>query len=1091
LTVKERVKQQLRDPFLFRDVALSKTHIAFAYGGNIWVAERSGENLRRLTTAGREALPAFSPDGGRIAFAAEYDGFRGVYTVPTQGGEPQRITHHPADLGGTSPLKTREMLGWTPDGARIVFSSRRAAFAGSPCAFQQLLTVPSDGGCVTSLPLERASQGSFSPDGARIAYVPNVQTQREWKRYRGGQTTPIWIAKLADSQIEARIPRHNSNDFNPMWIAEEIYFLSDRDGPVTLFSYALSSQRVKRTIDNDGFDIKCAAASSDAILYEQFGSLHLLDLSSGTSRTLDILPTADFPEPRPRFHTVADRCGAACKPKLSPTGARAVFGVSGTIFTVPAEQGDIRTFAQDQCAVARDPAWSPDGRSIAYFSDESGEYALHIRDVQRPDEPVRKIDLGPQPTYYYSPRWSPDSSKIGYVDKQLNYWYVDLKEGVPVLVDTDRFANFDPVRDLQFAWSPDGRWMAYIKQLESYLHAIFIYSLEEERSYQLTDGMSDVRHVAFDRKGQYLYFTASTDTGLSTGWDMATFLRPVTRAVYAMLLSKATASPTAPQKDEELTSVASQNMRQVVHIDFDDLHRRIVPLPVPARAYVGLVTGREGSIFLLEGQVVEEPRGGSPVLQVHLFDLESRKMQRLLESVLYFDLSFDGEEMLYGKYDDARKVQWFIASVEQTGADPSGSTCRNPLKLDCMQVFVDPRAHWRHMFDEAWRDQRDFFYDPGLHGVELEQIKHRYRPFLHHIVSRDDLDYLFNEMLANLTVGHQDAWGPDFYKSKRFGVGLLGADYAAVNGRYRFTRIYGADPWNPNGRAPLAEPGMNVMAGEYLLAVDGCDIDVSVDVYSHFENTAGKQLRLKVGASPDGEGARELLVVPVEDEYELRHFAWVEENRRTVNELTDGRVAYIYVPDCAYAGYKAFNRYFFAQIGKEAAIIDGRYNAGGSAPGYLIDCLSRPLLNHWHTREGRDTTSPMLGIFGPKVMIINEMACSCGEALPWMFRRIGLGPLVGKRTWGGLVGHHLLPPEFADGGGVCAPNLAFYSPDGEWDVENRGVSPDFEIEDDPSAARSGHDLQLEKAVEVVMGLLNNNPRPTATRPAFPRYWDTE
>jgi tricorn protease len=346
-------------------------------------------------------------------------------------------------------------------------------------------------------------------------------------------------------------------------------------------------------------------------------------------------------------------------------------------------------------------------------------------------------------------------------------------------------------------------------------------------------------------------------------------------------------------------------------------------------------------------------------------------------------------------------------------------------------------------------------------------------------------------MLANLTVGHQDAWGPDFHKSRRFGVGFLGADYAAANGKYCFTRIYETDPWNPSIRAPLGEPGTTVATGEYLLAIDGRDVDASVDVYSYFENTAGKQVRLKVGPSPGGDGARELQVVPVEDEYQLRHYAWVERNRSTVDKLSGGRVAYIYVPDCVYAGYKAFNRYFFAQIGKEAAIIDDRYNSGGNAPGYIIDCLSRPLLNYWHTREGRDTTSPTLSIFGPKVMLINEMACSCGEALPWMFRRAGLGPLVGKRTWGGLVGHYLLPTEFADGGGVCAPNLAFYSPDGEWDVENRGVSPDFEVEDDPRSIRNGRDPQLEKAVEVVMDLLNQNPRPSATRPAYPRYQGTK
>jgi len=1089
------VLAQAQKPLLLRDPTVSQTKTAFGFAGSIWIADRDGGNVRRLTNGGHEGKPIFSPDGTQIAFTGDYDGSRGVYVVPADGGEPRRLTYHPADFGA---------VGWTTDGKRVVFTSARTAFADGVV---QLFTVPVEGGFATQLPLARASEASFSPDGTRVAYVPLVQWQQAWKRYRGGQTKPIWIANLSDSSISATIPRDNSNDFNPMWVGDTIYFLSDRNGPVRLFAYDVKSQEVKQLVKNDGLDIKSASASSDAIVYEQFGSLHVVDLKSGSERELNIRIAGDLEEIRPHFQKIeAKRIRSA---DISPTGARAVFGVRGEVLTVPAEKGDIRNLTNTTDVVERDPAWSPDGKSIAYLSDESGEYALHVRDQSGLGE-VRKFDLGKPPTFYYAPNWSPDSKKIAYTDKRLNYWYIDLEKKSPVKVDTDMYT--DPGHSLQMVWSPDSKWIAYTKQLRSHQHAVFVYSLEQGKSYQLTDGMSDTLYVAFDKEGKYIYFTASTDAALNTGWlDMTSLQRPVTRSVYVMVLKKTDPSPLAPESDEEKgkdgqktdkdkkanadrekgkdeKEKAKEDKPVAVEIDMENISQRILALPTPAKNYYGLAAGKAGVIFLAEGPPVDpidfDPFG--PPMKIHKFEFKTRKTEEILDRVTAFNVSFDGEKMLY-----ARQSQWFIGPAAKPPEGPPQPGQGGPLKLDAMEIYVDPSAEWKHMYYQVWRDERDFLYDPGLHGLELESTRKRYEPFLENIATRDDLNYLFIEMLGDLTVGHMFVGGGDVPEPKRVKTGLLGADFSVENGRYRFAKIYNGENWNPRLHAPLTQPGVNVKVGEYLLAVNGRDVRPPTDVFSFFQGTAGKQVVLKVGPNPDGSGSRDVTVVPVENETGLRNYAWIEDNRRKVDELTGGRVAYVYLPDTYAGGYTNFNRYYFAQVGKEAAIIDERYNGGGDIADYIIDYLRRPLLSYWHMREGKDITTPLEAIFGPKVMITNEMAGSGGDALPWMFRKTGIGPLVGKRTWGGLVGHYTNPGDLLDGGFTGTPNLAFYNPSGAWDVENHGVAPDIEAEYDPKAVRAGHDPQLEKAVDVVMELLKKNPPPAEPQhPAFPNYHKT-
>ena len=1058
----------LAQPLLLQKPAVSQSRIAFSYGGDLWVVGREGGEARRLTAGvGVANDPQFSPDGTLIAFSGEYDGNRDVYVVPAEGGEPRRLTYHP---------DPDTVIGWTPDGKRILFRSTRASYS----RFSRLFTVAADGGGLPDqLPLPMADEGAYSPDGKRLAYVPLPHAFDAWKRYRGGRTSSIWIADLADSHIE-KVPRENSNDFDPMWLKDRIYFLSDRNGPVTLFYYDLKTQKVVPALRASGFDIKSASAGSDAIVYEQFGSLHLYDLKSGHERTIEVGIAADLPQTRPAFTKVARTIETE---GLSPSGARAVFSARGEILTVPSEKGDARNLTNTPGIAERDPAWSPDGMRIAYFSDESGEYALHIR-AQNGMGEVTKIKL--PPSFYYAPLWSPDSKKIAFTDKAEALWYVDLEKREPVKVDADTYK--DPGGVIGPSWAPDSRWIAYTRILRNHMRAVFAYSIETGKTAQITDGMSDARYAVFDRNGESLYFTASTDIGPSTGWlDMSSFDRPVTRSVYVVVLRKDLASPLAPESDEEKPEKKpdakdkdkdkdkDKKEPAPVRIDFDGIGQRILALPVPARNYSGLYAGKTGTLYLLEDPPVVLGQA-QPEETVQKFELKTRKTEKFLDGVRTFDISFDGEKVLYRKGD-----QWFIAKAD---AAPKAGDGR--LKIDEIELRVEPRAEWKQMYNEVWRIERDFFYDPNLHGVDLATYKARYEPYLERLGSRPELNYLFTDMLGELSVGHLYVRGGAQPEVKRVPGGLLGADYTIENGRYRFAKVYDGENWNPELRAPLTQPGVNVVAGEYLLAVNGRELKASDEVYSFFEETAGKSVVLKVGPDPGGEKSREVTVVPVESESGLRSLAWIEDNRRKVEKLSAGRLAYVYLPNTSVAGYTSFNRYYFAQEDKAGAVIDERFNGGGAAADYIIDYMRRPLMNYFMTRDGEPFTTPVGSIFGPKVMIINEFAGSGGDLMPWMFRKAKVGKLVGKRTWGGLVGIFGFP-SLIDGGTVTAPNLAFYNTEGAWDVENHGVAPDVEVEFDPQAWRAGHDPQLERAVEIALAELEKNPPPAAKHPPFPNY----
>jgi tricorn protease len=1066
-------------PLLLRHPTISRTQIVFAFANDLWSVSREGGDARRLTAGvGVETDPIFSPDGSQIAFTGEYDGNTDVFVIPAAGGTPRRLTFHPA---------ADRAIGWTPDGKNIVFGSRRTSYSG----FTRLFTVPVTGGFETQVPLDRAVMGSYSPDGTRLAYVPTDQWQRAWKRYRGGQTTPIWIATLRDSSV-VKIPRDNSNDFDPMWVGDTIYFLSDRAGAVSLFAYDTKTKKVTEAVKNGALDFKFASAGPDAIVIEQFGSLLVYDLKTRKTHPINVRLTGDITEIRPHFRKIQPNEIRAMD--ISPAGARAVFEAHGEIFTVPAEKGDIRDLTSTPAVEERDPVWSPDGKSIAYFSDASGEYQLEIRGQSGLGEP-RRIGLSER-VFPRQPRWSPDSKKIAYTDQQLNVCYVDLEKRTPVKIDTDVYAG---PSNLNPSWSPDSKWIAYTRKLKSYLRAVFVYSVEQDRTFQVTDGMSDAAHAVFDKGGKYLYFTASTDAALNHGWlDMSSMQRPVTSSVYLVVLSKDEPSPLAPESDEEKpkdeakpkddakTDEAAKKpdaKREVeIAIDFEKIDQRILALPLPARNYVALEAGKAGFIFLQEAPAVRAVSGPPEGSALVSFDLKTRKTERIRENINGFQLSFDGEKMLY-----SQGRQFFIAAAAKAPATPPPDGSGGPLKLDSMETYVDPRAEWDHMYHQAWRDERDFFYDPGLHGVKREVYEAKYAPYLANISSRDDLNYLFEEMLGEMTVGHMFVGGGDQPDVKRVRGGLLGADYAVENGRYRFTRVYSGENWNPTLKAPLTQPGVNVVAGEYLLAVQGRDVAPPANLYSFFEETAGKEIVIRVGQDPSGANARDVKVVPVESETALRNLAWVEQNRRKVDQLSGGRVAYVYLPDTGGGGYNNFNRYFFSQVGREAVIIDERFNGGGSIADYIIDYLRRPIMGRFTMRYGEDITVPMEGIFGPKVMVINETAGSGGDALPWLFRKSGIGPLVGTRTWGGLVGSYTNANDLIDGGLLGMPNLGFYNLEGSWDVENHGVTPDYDVEMDPKLVQEGKDPQLEKAVEVALEQLKQKPVNYGKRPSYPDY----
>ncbi|MEK7401534.1 MAG: PDZ domain-containing protein [Gemmatimonadota bacterium] len=1092
---------------LLRTPTVSANHIAFAYAGNIWIVARTGGDARRLTSfPGEASNPQISPDGNTVAFSGQYGGNTDVYTVPARGGEPKRLTWHPG---------ADQVQGWMPDGRSIVFASSRATHA--PTGAPRFWTVPTNGGVEEPMPMPRAFQGKISPDGRFVAYRMPSSWDEERRNYRGGQNKAIWIMDLKSYDVVQTPWKDQTKEIDPAWVGSSVYWISDRDGVANVYGFDPATKAIRQLTKFTDFDVKALDGGANALVFEQAGYVHEMDPATGRSKVVSITATGDFPWMMAQWKDLSSRMTNLA---ISATGKRAAVEARGEIFTVPAEKGDVRNMTNSSGSAERMPLWSPDGRSLAYFSDRSGEYKLYIASQDGLGTP-REITI-PEPSFFYTPTWSPNGTKIGFHDSNFKLWIVDVANGAAKVVDADLFYHGD--RTITPVWSPDSRYIAYPKHLPSLFRALHIMDTETGQAKQVTDGLSDVTSPAWDAGGKYLWFFASTDYGLNSSvLDMSAYERQNTRGLYVMVLSKADASPLLPESDEEAgrraaaqadssragrpagadSAAESRPARAVtVRIDFDGLQDRVIAVPnLTLRDYSQLKAGVAGSVFFLEPIPASGTSGGGGAggggggSALHRYQLSTRRAAPFVQGVAQYTVSADGRKILYrtgggggggGGAGGGGAATPSLFLVDADRVAPQAGTGRLNVQLS---AFIDPKAEFKQIFDEGWRNQRNNFYVRNLHGSDWPAMKKMYEPLLPWAMHRAELNYVMDMMGAELAIGHSYVRGGEMPEVPQANGGLLGADFTIDQGRFRITKIYETETWNPELRAPLATPGVNVATGEYVVAINGVELRAPDNIYRLLDGTANRQTVIAVNARPVMEGARNVTVVPVANEQGLRTRAWVEHNRRVVDSLSNGQLAYVYIPNTGQPGYTSFNRYYFAQQHKKGAVIDERYNGGGSAADYIVDILGRTYDGYFNNPAGQRVpfTSPASGIWGPKVMIINEMAGSGGDLMPFMFKARKIGPLVGERTWGGLVATSDTPP-FVDGGSMIAPRFGFIDRAGNFAVENTGVAPDIQVENFPKELIAGRDPQLERAVAEALRLLKASPGDRMMTEPTPPTW---
>ncbi|MGF1923670.1 MAG: S41 family peptidase [Bacteroidia bacterium] len=1069
----ESVFAQTSETLLLRTPSVSASHLAFVYGGDIWVSGKDGTNPRRLTVnPAVEQNPVFSPNGKLIAFTGNYDGNTDVYVIPVEGGAPKRVTTHPsADV----------VRGWLSNEEVYFTATRDYNYALSP----RMHSIYLNGTGEKALPMPEATQGSPSGDKNHWAYIKNTDpTDRAnvaFKRYRGGGMPQVWIFDTKSKNIEI-IPGTGANNVKPQWLGDKVYFLSDRDLTLNLFSYDTKSKKTDKLTNFSDYDIKSLNAGPNALAFEQGGKIHILDVSNGKVNTVSISIQADAPYKRQHYVELASDIRNY---EISPKGVRALFETRGEIFSVPKEKGDARNLSNSPGSYEKYPAWSPDGKYISYLSDKNGKYQLVLQNQVSKGE-LQYIDLGSS-HFYFQPIWSPDSKKLCYSDSHLNLYYIDIDSKKPVLVKQDKLGSHTnrTYNQLQPAWSPDSKWIAYVATLPSTVSAIYLYQLEKDGHTQLTDGMSNAGGPTFSRDGKYLFFMASTDVGLTnSGLHMSAYQRPVNYSTYAFILSKKTpslyktesdeeavkaeepASPKKeePKKDDKKDIKAPAVPKKSLEVDLDELSNRIISLPLPTG-----VAGIDGSV---EGHLLYMRNGDLSTL-----DLSKMETKLLVSGVSGLTVSGDGKSMLL-----AQRGSYAIIPAAQKPATPE----TGKLKLEGIKVLVDPTAEWNQMFEEVWQMEKEYFYAENMHGADWPAMKTKYAKFLPHVNHRSDLAYVFNEMMGEMVVGHNYIYPGDEPSAPSVGVGMLGADYEIENGFYRIKKIFSRLDWNPSFKAPLAEPGLNIKEGDYIVAVNGVPLNSNTSIYGLFDFKAGKQVAIKVNSKPTLDGAREVVVVPISSgaEMELRKMDWVERNRKRVTELSKGEIAYVYMPNTGPDGYTYFNRYYFSQMDKKALLIDERNNGGGWVADYVIDLLSRELVSYWAIRDGKSFTTPGNGIFGPKAMLINENAGSGGDMMPYMFKNKGLGKLVGRTTMGILVGISGYPT-LLDGGRITSPNFGIYDTNGKWIIENEGVAPDIFVEQTPKDLLDGKDPQLERTIKVLQEEMKTYKYPNVVKPKDP------
>ncbi|QNV05806.1 S41 family peptidase [Shewanella algae] len=1042
---------------LLREPDLRGDTLVFSYAKDIWkVSLKGGEAVRLTSFQGQEMQPKLSPDGKWVAFTGDYEGNQDIYLLPIAGGEPKRLTFHP---------DVDQLVGWSPDSKSVLLRSGRA---NAPRGWQQLFTLSIEGGNPKPLPMNRAFDGSFSADGKQLVYRRAGLWDPGWRNYRGGQNQPLRLISL-DSLEEKDLPWDNTQDLEPQWHGDYIYFLSNRSQVTNIFRVAAKGGDPEQVTHYQDADVKGFTLDNDILVYEYRGELVKKSLANTNANdkgeALAINLHADFPWVRPRFEEVEKQIESAA---ISPTGKRALFVARGDVFTVPVEHGDARNLTESSDSREVGAAWSNGGKQLAWFSDKSGEYRLVIADqLGKPQQEIKLAEKG----FYSGLIWSPDDKQLVFSDQRQQLWLADLSKGKAQVIDSQPVVN--PDWEMAPSWSPDSRYLAYSKQDDSFFRSLYLFDSRNNQSNRITQGMADVRYPVWDSAGDKLYFAASTDYGPHAAWlDMTSVAFTPTYGLYTMLLNTRTEAPMLPRSDEEEGSGTEEEAKgsdapPAVRIDLNGIAQRVLPLGESGKIH-SLSAGKPGELFYM--QDLDE------TTELRKYSTEERKVDTLAGDVDEYHLSHDGESLLVKIGDNWQQF---------AGAAPMGDDAKTlNVKLTAR---IDPKAEWQQIFREAWRFQRDYFYVSNLHGADWDAVYKEFQPLVTHVRHGADMTYLLDNMGAETSVGHSFTNDGDLPEIADNRTGLLGADVEASDKGYRFSRIYRGENWYPadQGSAPLALYPQ-VKAGQYLLAVNGKPLDNKANFYQAFQGTLGKQTRLSI--SPDGSDKKafEVTVVPTASEQALRRNAWVEDNRKRVDEASGGKLAYVWVPDTGENGFSYFNRYFFAQNQRQGVIIDERFNHGGYIAEYIIDVLRRERNGYFNNQMAGDhpMTSPGSGIWGPKVMLINEVSGSGGDMLPYMFRYYQVGKLVGKRTWGGLVGIWGVP-SLMDGGHITAPRSGFFSIDGQWRVENEGVAPDVEVEQWTKDTAKGIDPQLEKAIAIALDELKSAAPVKLPQPADP------
>lgn len=1053
----------------FPDVHMDKT--VFVYAGDIWIAEGSNPIARRLTShPGMELFPKFSPDGKWIAFSAEYSGTRQVYVMSASGGEVRQLTFY-NDVGPMPPRGgyDNQILDWTRDGKNIVFRGNRVPWSdrmGRP------YTIAMEGGMETPLVIPESGGGRFSPDGTKFVYTPIERENRTWKRYRGGRAQDIWIYDLKANTTE-KITSHVGTDNQPIWIGDNIYFTSDRDHTLNLFAYNTKTKQTRKVTNHNDYDVLWPSSSDQKhIVYQLGGYIYKFDTTTEKTDRVAIQAIGDLPYTIPYYKNVRSNIDAF---GLSPSGARALLTARGDIFTAPAKDGEIRNITLTPNVREMEATWSPDGKWVAYLSDRSGEYEIYIRKPDGSGEEKRITTDGD--IWRFAPVWSPDSKLLLFGDKKQRLRYVNIDTNK--VSEVDRTPNNDPTR---YQWSPDSKWIAYVKDGDNKLSNIWLHSITEAKNYQLTSDLTDNDFPVFDPKGRYIYFASNRDFNLTFSSQEFNYITNNVTRVYVGILSKDGPALFLPTSDEEKKGTEPEKPADDakdkeakdkkdkgvnVKVDIDGFESRVRAIPGGASNYRGLNANENGVFYLV---------GNGPGTSLKFYNIESKKEETILEGIFNYDLSADGKKVIFNRGDDYGIVP------AQAGQKPTDGL----LALNKMDMKIDPKVEWKQMYTDGWRIWRDWFYDPTMHGVDWQKMRERYEVMVPYIGTRQDLDFILGELGGELNAGHVYVNSGDNPDINRVLGGMLGAEINAhASGYFQVAKIFPGENWHENFRSPLTEPGVKVKQGDFILAVDGRSCKEVKNFYQLMENRANKVVTLLVNDKPVLEGAREEKIRPIAKETNLRYLDWVQSRREFVEKASNGRIGYIHLPNTAQEGNRELFKYFFPQINKEALIIDDRYNGGGFIPDRMIEMLDRPVLNYWARRGVAPSSAPNASHSGPKAMLTNGYSSSGGDALPYYFRRRGLGKIIGTRTWGGLIGI-TNNPGFVDGGSVSAPSFRIFSPEGEWVVENVGVSPDIEVVDRADLIVKGQDPSLEKAIEVLLEELKKKP---ALKPKQPPYVD--